>query len=103
MPLLRYPFKPSNTALYNPTESTTFSAMNPDQSTTYSVAVSRNFKPFRTTQVYFPLGLPVGLLVSTVTLTGAALTGWTASYTLFNGTSNVITPATQPVLIFQAE
>lgn len=99
--ITRLPFKPNAVAIYNPSENTTFSAMTPQQSTTYTVAVTRNFRPYRNTNVYFPSGLPVGLLISAVTITGAALTGWTASYTLFNGTSSTITPASQTVILWQ--
>lgn len=77
--------------------------MNPDQSTTYSAGVSRNFRPFRQTRVYFPLGLPAGIAIGNINLSGTALTGWTASYTLYNGTSSVIVPAAQPVVIYQED
>lgn len=103
MPLLRYPFKPSNTALLNPTESTTFSAFAPDQTQTFTISVTRNFKPYRHSKAYFPLGLPAGLLVSDIVIAGAALTGYTATFTIYNGTSNTITPATQPIILYQPE
>lgn len=101
--LTRLPFQRSATAIFNPSANTTFSAMNPDQSTTYTVGVTRSFRPFRQTRIYFPSGLPAGLALGAINLTGAALTGWTVSYTLYNGTSSVITPAAQPVVIYQED
>lgn len=101
--LTRIPFQRNAVAIYNPSESTTFSAMNPDQTTTFSTAVSRNFRPNRQTRVYFPSGLPAGLFVSQIALTGAALTGWTVTYTIYNGTSSVITPQSQPVILYQED
>ena len=102
MALLRFPLKVQTTAILNPSESTTFSAMTPGQTTTFSTQVPRNFKVYGDTRIYFPAGLPAGLLVSPIAITGAAFNGFfTATYEIYNGTSNTITPATQPVIIYQ--
>jgi hypothetical protein len=101
--LTRFPFQRSAVAIFNPSASTTFSAINPDQTVAFSTPVTRNFRPYRKTAVFFTTGLPAGLIVSTIAITGAALTGWTATYTIYNGTSNTITPATQPVVLYQED
>lgn len=101
--LTRYPFQRNTVALYNPSESTAFAAMNPEQTTSFATPVTRSFKPNRQTRVYFTAGLPAGLLISNVTLTGSASAGWTANYQIYNGTSSIITPATQPVILYQED
>jgi len=93
---------PTARAVFNPTESTTFSAMNPAQTTVYTIGpLPRQFRPITTTVIIFPLGMPAGIFVSQVSVTGSALGGWTASYTLYNGTSSVITPTAQTVILYQ--
>jgi hypothetical protein len=88
--------------MYAPSGNTTFSAMNPAQTTTYTVTrLPRTFKPYRSTRIYFSSGLPIGISVSSVTISGAALTGYSATYSLNNATSSIITPAAQPVFIWQ--
>lgn len=100
--LTRLPFRPAALALYSPSANTTFTAMNPTQTVTYTVShLPRTFKPYRSTRIYFSAGLPTGISVSSVTITGAALTGYTATYSLNNTTSSVITPAAQPVFLWQ--
>lgn len=101
MALTRFPLKTTTTAIYNPSESTTFSSMTPEASVVYTVSVTRNFRPYQDTKIYFPLGMPAGVLVSTIAITGTALGGYTATYVLYNGTSNTITPASQPVILYQ--
>jgi hypothetical protein len=92
---------PASRAIYSPSEATTFSAMNPGESVTYSVTpLPRQFRP-GSAQIYFPSGLYSGVSVSQVAITGAALTGYTATYTLFNDTSSIITPTAQTVVIYQ--
>jgi hypothetical protein len=88
--------------MYAPNANTTFTALNPSQTTTYTVAhLPRTFKPFRSTRIYFSSGLPTGISVSSVAITGAALTGYSATYSLSNATSSIITPAAQPVFLWQ--
>lgn len=100
--LTRHPFRPAALALYSPSGNTTFAALNPSQTTTYTVSpLPRTFKPYRATRIYFSSGLPIGLSVSDVAITGAALTGYTATYSLSNATSSIITPAPQPVFLWQ--
>lgn len=100
--LTRVPFRPAALALYSPSENTTFTAINTSQTVTFTVSnLPRTFKPYRSTRVYFSAGLPAGLVVSAVAITGAALTGYTATYSLFNGSSNIITPAAQQVFLWQ--
>lgn len=102
MALLRVPFRPAALALYSPSANTVFTAINPDQTVTFTVTpLPRSFKPYRSSKVYFSAGLPAGLVVSNVGISGAALTGYTATYSLFNGSSNVITPASQQVFLWQ--
>lgn len=100
--ITRHPFRPAALALYSPSANTTFSAINPDQTVTFTVTpLPRTFKPYRSTKVYFSSGLPAGLVVSAVGITGAALTGYSATYSIFNGSSNIITPANQQVFLWQ--
>lgn len=100
--ITRLPFRPASLAMYAPSANTTFSTMNPSQTTVYTVGpLPRTFKPFRSTRIYFSSGLPTGISVSGVGITGSALTGYTATYSLSNATSSVITPAAQPVFLWQ--
>lgn len=100
--ITRLPFRPAALAMYAPSGNTTFSALNPTQTTTYTVGpLPRTFKPYRSTRIYFSSGLPTGISVSAVSITGAALTGYVATYSLNNATSSIITPASQPVFIWQ--
>lgn len=100
--ITRLPFRPAALALYAPSANTTFSALNPSQTTTYTVTrLPRTFKPFRSTRIYFSSGLPTGISVSGVSISGAALTGYSATYSLSNATSSIITPASQPVFLWQ--
>ncbi len=101
--LTRFPFQRSATAIFNPSANTVFATFNPDQTQTFAVGVTRSFRPNRKTSTFFPAGLPVGLLVSAPVITGSALTGWIATYTIYNGTSSLITPLAQPVIIYQED
>lgn len=100
--LTRIPFvAPGARAVFNPTASTTFTALNSGNEATYTVAVPRNFKPYAKTDIFFTQGLPVGVTCSGVRVTGNA-PNYTASYTLFNSTSGTLTPTAQQVIIWQA-
>jgi hypothetical protein len=92
---------PTSRAIYTPSESTTFTLMTPGQTTTYTfTAIPRQFRP-GFANVYFPLGVSAGITVTPAAITGTALGGWTATFSLVNNTSSDITPASQQVVIYQ--
>jgi len=92
---------PTSRAIYTPTETTTFSALTAGETTTYTFAtIPRQFRP-GSANVYFPSGLPGGVTASQVQITGAASTGWTATFYLHNSTAGSLTPSAQQVVIYQ--
>ena len=94
-------------ALFNPSATTTFSALTSLESTSYSLAVPRNFSPLRQTFILFTSGLQNGIFVSSVTVTGndpssgASPAVYSANFSLYNSTSGTLTPTAQQVIIFQ--
>ena len=94
-------------ALFNPSANTTFSALTTLESTSYSLAVPRQFSPYRPTFILFTTGLPNGVFVSSVTVTGndpssgASPAVYSANFSLYNSTSGTLTPTAQQVIIFQ--
>jgi hypothetical protein len=94
-------------AIFNPSAVTTFSAITTLNTNTVTINVPRQFSPFRQTFAIFTTGLPAGVFVGPITVTGNDPTSgatpavYTANITLYNSTSGSLTPAAQQVILFQ--
>ena len=78
--------------------------MAPQQTTAYTIfPMPRVFRPYAPTRMYFSLGLPAGIINNGINITGTALGGYTATFSLYNETSSTITPAAQQLVIWQED